>query len=115
MTWIKLFKTLISKDPEAKSRLMNNLLKKYPAAKRALAPFVVRPAAQGGDEQAVEVLEEDTLARLKGFRRRLDWFLENRSDLAVFDAQHLKDGPLARVHLSHRVPAGFHGNWRDAA
>lgn len=53
------FKTLISKDPEAKSRLMNNLLKKYPAAKRALAPFVVRPAAQGGDEQAVEVLEED--------------------------------------------------------
>jgi len=37
------------------------------------------------------------------------------SDLAVFDAQHLADGPLALAHLSHRVPAGFHGNWRDAA
>ena len=36
------------------------------------------------------------------------------SDLAVFDAQNLADGPLALAHLSHRVPAGFHGNWRDA-
>lgn len=38
---------------------------------------------------------------------------ENRSDLAVFDAQHLADGPLALAHLSHHVPAGFHGNWLD--
>jgi len=37
---------------------------------------------------------------------------ENRSDLAVFDAQRLADGPVALAHLSHRVPAGFHGNWR---
>ena len=37
------------------------------------------------------------------------------SDLAVFDAQNLNGGPLALAHLSHRVPAGFHGNWRDAA
>ena len=36
------------------------------------------------------------------------------SDLAVFDARHIGDGPLALAHLSHRVPAGFHGNWRDA-
>jgi carotenoid cleavage dioxygenase-like enzyme len=36
------------------------------------------------------------------------------SDLAVFDALHLADGPIACAHLSHRVPAGFHGNWRDA-
>ena len=36
------------------------------------------------------------------------------SDLAVFDAQNLQHGPLALAHLSHRVPAGFHGNWRDA-
>ena len=39
----------------------------------------------------------------------------NCSDLAVFDAMNLQAGPLALVHLSHRVPAGFHGNWRDAA
>jgi carotenoid cleavage dioxygenase len=35
------------------------------------------------------------------------------SDLAVFDAMNVGDGPLALAHLSHRVPAGFHGNWRD--
>ncbi len=39
---------------------------------------------------------------------------ENRSDLAVFDATDLAAGPVALVHLSHRVPAGFHGNWRPA-
>jgi carotenoid cleavage dioxygenase-like enzyme len=36
------------------------------------------------------------------------------SDLAVFDAQRLADGPVACAHLSHRVPAGFHGSWRNA-
>ena len=39
---------------------------------------------------------------------------ECRSDLAVFDALALPDGPQALVHLSHRVPAGFHGNWLPA-
>lgn len=37
---------------------------------------------------------------------------ENRSDLAVFEAKDLAAGPVALAHLSHRVPAGFHGNWR---
>ena len=31
---------------------------------------------------AVEVLEDDTLARLPGFRKRMDWFLQHRQDLA---------------------------------
>jgi len=31
---------------------------------------------------AVELLEEDVLAKLPGFRKRMDWFLENRKDLA---------------------------------
>ena len=39
---------------------------------------------------------------------------ENRSDLAVFEAGSLDQGPVALAHLSHRVPAGFHGNWRQA-
>lgn len=39
---------------------------------------------------------------------------ENRSDLAVFNAKDLSAGPVALIHLSHRVPAGFHGNWRPA-
>jgi carotenoid cleavage dioxygenase len=37
---------------------------------------------------------------------------ENRSDLAVFDAEHVADGPLALAELPHRVPFGFHGNWK---
>jgi carotenoid cleavage dioxygenase len=36
------------------------------------------------------------------------------SDLLVFDATALDRGPLATVHLSHRVPAGFHGSWVGA-
>jgi len=40
---------------------------------------------------------------------------ENRSDLAVFDTATLEQGPLAVAELSHRVPFGFHGNWRPAA
>jgi mannosylglycerate hydrolase MGH1-like protein len=31
---------------------------------------------------AVEVLEEDLIARLPGFKARMDWFLENRKDLS---------------------------------
>jgi carotenoid cleavage dioxygenase-like enzyme len=36
---------------------------------------------------------------------------ENRSDLAVFNATDIEAGPVALVHLGHRVPDGFHGNW----
>ncbi len=39
---------------------------------------------------------------------------ECRSDLAVFDALALADGPVATVQLSHRVPSGFHGSWLPA-
>ncbi len=37
---------------------------------------------------------------------------ENRSDLALFDAQQVATGPIAVAQLPHRVPFGFHGNWR---
>jgi carotenoid cleavage dioxygenase len=36
---------------------------------------------------------------------------ENRSDLAVFEAQDLAKGPIAVAELPRRVPFGFHGNW----
>jgi carotenoid cleavage dioxygenase len=39
---------------------------------------------------------------------------ENRSDLLVLDALDLAAEPLAVVQLPHRVPFGFHGNWRSA-
>jgi len=39
----------------------------------------------------------------------------NCSDLAVFNATDIGAGPAALVHLGHRVPDGFHGNWVGAA
>ncbi|MDP3854082.1 carotenoid oxygenase family protein [Phenylobacterium sp.] len=35
----------------------------------------------------------------------------NASHLVVLDALRLEDGPVARAHLDHRVPAGFHGSF----
>lgn len=34
------------------------------------------------------------------------------SDLLILDAMNLPAGPLAIAHLPHRIPFGFHGNWR---
>ena len=34
------------------------------------------------------------------------------SHLAIFDAGHLGEGPIARAFLDHRVPVGFHASWR---
>jgi len=39
---------------------------------------------------------------------------ESRSDLLVLDATQVDAAPLATVKLPHRVPYGFHGNWRQA-
>jgi len=30
----------------------------------------------------------------------------------VFEATDIAKGPVALAHLSSKVPAGFHGNWR---
>jgi carotenoid cleavage dioxygenase-like enzyme len=38
-----------------------------------------------------------------------------RSDLAILDAENLDRPPVALAHLPHRVPSGFHGNWRSGA
>ncbi len=37
----------------------------------------------------------------------------DRSSLGVFDAQAMRNGPIAEVHLPARVPFGFHGLWID--
>jgi len=42
-------------------------------------------------------------------------FETKTSSLYIFNALKLADGPLAKVHLSHRVPAGFHGSWRPGS
>jgi all-trans-8'-apo-beta-carotenal 15,15'-oxygenase len=33
------------------------------------------------------------------------------SHLAVFDAQRVGEGPIARAHFDHHIPASFHGTW----
>ena len=36
---------------------------------------------------------------------------ENRSDLAIFDAQDIAKGPIGVAEMPRRMPFGFHGNW----
>ena len=50
--------------------------------------------------------------RRLGAERGLSRRREALSDLAVFEATDIAKGPIALAHLSSRVPAGFHGNWR---
>jgi carotenoid cleavage dioxygenase len=33
----------------------------------------------------------------------------------VFDAQRVSDGPVAKVKLPGRIPAGFHATWVPGA
>jgi carotenoid cleavage dioxygenase len=35
--------------------------------------------------------------------------------LMVFNAEAIADGPIARAHLQHRMPVGFHAQWRPAS
>jgi len=37
------------------------------------------------------------------------------TDFVILDAQRFSAAPQAVVHLPHRVPAGFHGNWVPTA
>jgi carotenoid cleavage dioxygenase len=37
------------------------------------------------------------------------------TDFCIFNAEDIAAGPVARVHLPQRVPAGFHGNWMPGA
>ncbi len=39
---------------------------------------------------------------------------ESRSEIQVFDAQAIGDGPVARVLMPQRVPNGFHATWVSA-
>jgi len=45
----------------------------------------------------------------------LDNVVSNYSDLAVFDAQRIGDGPFARAKLPFRLRPAIHGNWADAS
>ena len=57
---------------------------------------------------AVEVLEEDIIHRLPGFRKRMDWFLQNRPDLARHIAYCCREAdfdPSIPVEHQHRLLA----------
>jgi len=38
---------------------------------------------------------------------------EDRSDVVILDAQNVERAPLATIHVPHRIPLGFHGNYAD--
>jgi len=38
----------------------------------------------------------------------------NASHLAIFDAQEIQRGPIARAHLDQQVPVGFHAQWKSS-
>ncbi len=65
--------------------------------------------------EAIFIPRTSDAAEGDGFLLTVETSLETRtSSLLIFDALKLTEGPLARVHLSHYVPAGFHGTWRPA-
>ena len=33
------------------------------------------------------------------------------ADVVILPARDLAAGPVATIHIPHRVPIGFHGNW----
>jgi carotenoid cleavage dioxygenase len=37
----------------------------------------------------------------------------DKSHLVILDAENVEAGPIGRAMLDHRVPFGFHGNWRS--
>ena len=59
--------------------------------------FVPRGAGAAEDDGWVLVLAYD--------------HARNTSDFHILDAQNVRGEPVAVVHLPHRVPYGFHGNW----
>ncbi len=65
------------------------------------APFVARPGATAEDDGWLVTFVTD----------RADW----SSACLVYSAQDIEAGPIARVKLPQRVPAGFHAVWMDGA
>ena len=45
----------------------------------------------------------------------LDNMVTNYSDLALFDARRVAEGPFARAKLPFRLRPAIHGNWTDAS
>ncbi|MDG2270881.1 MAG: carotenoid oxygenase family protein [Halioglobus sp.] len=69
---------------------------------------------QAMPSEAIFVPAYEGAAEGEGYLLAVVTSFETRtSSLYIFNALKLADGPLAKVHLSHSVPAGFHGSWRQ--
>lgn len=70
----------------------------------------------GGDltSEPVFVKRSEDAAEGDGWLTAVIWrAAENRSDLAIFEAQDIAKGPIATAQMPRRIPFGFHGNWAD--
>ena len=63
-------------------------------------PFAPRPNAQSEDDGYLVTITTD----------RQSW----TSHCIVLDARHISAGPIAKIELPQRVPAGFHAVWMGA-
>ena len=59
--------------------------------------FVPKAGAKAEDEGWMMGYVVDTVA--------------DTTDLVILDAANFEAKPVARVHIPHRIPSGFHGNW----
>jgi carotenoid cleavage dioxygenase len=83
----------------------------YDHEKGARSVFTFGPA--DGISEPVFVPRSATAAEGDGWLLTVVYrAAENRSDLAVLDTSDVAAGPVAVAKLPHRVPYGFHGNWR---
>ncbi len=64
--------------------------------------------------EAIFVPESATAGENEGWLLAIDSDREE-SDLVVFDATAVAEGPVGRVRLPQRIPDGFHGDWIPAA
>ena len=78
------------------------------------ASFMLPPG--DATSEAVFVPRGPAAAEGDGWLLSVVWRGEaRRSDLIVLDTAAIGHGPVATMHLPHRVPFGFHGNWMQAA
>jgi carotenoid cleavage dioxygenase len=68
---------------------------------------------QATTSEAILVPRSEDAAEGEGYLLSVATSFHTRtSSLCIFDALDIAAGPLAKAHLSHYVPGGFHGTWR---
>ena len=73
--------------------------------KEAATPLRIRSLVGIIPLLAVEVLEEDVISRLPGFRKRMQWFLDHRKDLARHISYLVSNGKKVHEHRLLAIPS----------